>query len=140
MNLLALLKGSFCLSEDLNSSTESISNEINEEFFYKNDYTIKKACKVYKNEVCIQKGIADSSNRQMPGFNELIIELKKTPPDAVISMRFIDSDNWSGRVFFDERKNLLGLILGKKKNKTWVTPPNWDGSEEMLKKYNTENK
>ncbi|WDH35663.1 hypothetical protein [Pseudomonas chlororaphis] len=137
MKLIELLKGNLGLSEDLNSSTESISNE---DFSYKNDYIIKKACKVYNNEICIQKNIAENSNMLIPGFTELTNELRKISPDTIISMRFIDSNNWAGRIFFDEEKKLIGLILGKKKNKNWVTPPNWDGSEEMLKKYNTENK
>lgn len=140
MKLLALLKDNFTLSEDLNISTKEISNTINEDFSYKNDYTIKKTSQTYSDEVCIQKNIADSSGMQMPGFKELINELKKIPPTATIYMRFIDSSSWSGRVFFDEKNKLVGLILGKKQNKNWITPPDWDGTEEMLRKYNTENK
>lgn len=55
MKLLELLKNSFSLSETLNSSAESISNEINEDFSYKNDYIIKKTSKAYSDEICIQK-------------------------------------------------------------------------------------
>ncbi|WP_411835983.1 hypothetical protein ACLBNB_02260 [Pseudomonas chlororaphis subsp. aurantiaca] len=139
MKLLELLKNSFSLSETLNSSAESISNEINEDFSYKNDYITKKTSKAYSDEICIQKNIAKNSNMQIPGVKDLINELRKISPGTIISMRFIDSNNWAGRIFSNEEK-LVGLILGKKKNTNWATPPNWDGSEEMLKKHNTENK
>ncbi|WP_458378893.1 hypothetical protein [Pseudomonas chlororaphis] len=101
MKLLELLKNSFSLSENLNSSAESISNEINEDFSYKSDYITKKTSKIYSDEIYIQKDIADNSNMQMPGFKELISELRKTSPDTIISMQFIDSKNWDGRIFFD---------------------------------------
>ncbi|WDG55949.1 hypothetical protein [Pseudomonas chlororaphis] len=118
MKLIELLKGNLGLSEGLNSSTESISNEINEDFSYKNDYIIKKTCKAYSDEICIQKNIADNSNMLMPGFTELTNKLRKISPNTIISMRFIDSNNWAGRIFFDEEKKLIGLILGKRKIKT----------------------
>ncbi|AZE45948.1 hypothetical protein C4K04_0244 [Pseudomonas chlororaphis] len=105
MKLLALLKDNFTLSEDLNISTKEISNKINEDFSYKNDYTIKKTSQTYSDEVCIQKNIADSSGMQMPGFKELINELKKIPPTATIYMRFIDSSSWSGRFFLMKKIN-----------------------------------
>lgn len=85
------------------------------------------------------KNIANNSNMQIPGVKDPINELRKISPGTIISMRFIDSNNWAGRIFSNEEK-LVGLILGKKKNTNWATPPNWDGSEEMLKKHNTENK
>ena len=75
----------------------------------------------------------------MPGYPELLSELRKTSPEAVIAMRFLDSQDWDGRVFFSEKQILKGVILGKKTNKNWKTPPNWDGSKEMIEKYNSDN-
>jgi hypothetical protein len=89
MKLIELLKGNLGLSEGLNSSTESN----------------KKICKAYSDEICIQKNIADNSNMLMPGFTELTNKLRKISPNTIISMRFIDSNNWAGRIFFDEEKN-----------------------------------
>lgn len=74
----------------------------------------------------------------MPGFEELINALSSMVPDAILSMRFIDSTSWDGHIFYDEKNTFIGAIIGKKNNKNWETPPNWDGSEEMLRTYNAQ--
>lgn len=51
-------------------------------------------------------------------------------------MRFINSPHWDGRVYFSSEKKLLGIILGKKVNANWLTPPDLDGSLEMLENFN----
>ncbi|AJQ94752.1 hypothetical Protein YC6258_02714 [Gynuella sunshinyii YC6258] len=51
-------------------------------------------------------------------------------------MNMIESENWGGRVYFNDEYILLGIFIGKKHNKNWETPPNWDGSHDMLQRYN----
>ena len=48
-------------------------------------------------------------------------------------LEFID-EIYGGKIIIYEKK-IIGLILVKKNNK-YYTPPNWDGSNEMLEKFN----
>ncbi|MBK5553349.1 MULTISPECIES: hypothetical protein [unclassified Pseudomonas] len=137
MNILDFLQQSFHLTDNGMKSAQLIEKLTEESFTYKNDYIIKKSSNAYKEELTIQKEIANSTSSAMPGLEELINALSCMAPDAIISMRFIDGPNWDGRIFYDEKNTLTGVIIGKKKNRDWKTPPNWDGSEEMLKTYNT---
>ncbi|MGE8147390.1 hypothetical protein ACQKP7_19700 [Pseudomonas frederiksbergensis] len=137
MNVLDFLQQSFHLTDNGMKSAQLIEKLTEESFTYKNDYIIKKSINAYKEELTIQKEIANSTSSAMPGLEELINALSCMAPDAIISMRFIDGPNWDGRIFYDEKNTLTGVIIGKKKNRDWKTPPNWDGSEEMLKTDNT---
>jgi len=137
VNILDFLKRNFHLADNGMKSAQLIEKLTEESFTYKNDYIIKKSSNAYKEELTIQKEIANSTSSAMPGLEELISALSCMAPDAIISMRFIDGPNWDGRIFYDEKNTLTGVIIGKKKNRDWKTPPNWDGSEEMLKTYNT---
>ncbi|RON10699.1 hypothetical protein BK659_04080 [Pseudomonas brassicacearum] len=136
MNILDFLEQDFNLSGSGLETAKLIRRETDEDFVYKNEYIIKKTGDAYKKEITTQKEIADTAAMAIPGFEQLINALSEIQPETVISMRFIDSLNWDGRIYFDETKKILGMILGKKKNKNWKTPPNWDGSEEMLRQYN----
>ena len=139
MTLLDFLEQNFDVPKNIYESVKSISHKTAGKFSFKNSYTIKKSSSEYINEVSIQKNIANKAKKPMPGYPELLSELRKTSPEAVIAMRFLDSQDWDGRVFFSEKQILKGVILGKKTNKTWETPPNWDGSKEMIEKYNSDN-
>ncbi|WP_122679304.1 hypothetical protein [Pseudomonas viridiflava] len=114
---------------------KSIHELTGESFFYKNEYIIKKAGSMYLSEITVQKEIANTAKVPTLGFESTIISISQIDPQATVLMRFIESSTWDGRIFFDESRILLGVILGKKRN-NWKTPPNWDGSEQMLREYN----
>ncbi|SDO68980.1 hypothetical protein SAMN04489798_3590 [Pseudomonas arsenicoxydans] len=140
MNILDLLQQNFHLADGGIKSAKLLNKSTEESFIFKNDYIIKKASDAYKKELTTQKEIANTTSSVMPGFEELINALSSMAPDAILSMRFIDSTSWDGRIFYDEENTFIGAIIGKKKNKNknWETPPNWDGSEEMLRTYNAQ--
>lgn len=138
MNILDLLQQNFHLADGGIKSAKLLKKLTEESFIFKNDYIIKKTSDAYKKELTTQKEIANTTSSVMPGFEELINALSSMAPDAIISMRFIDSTSWDGRIFYDEENTFIGAIIGKKKNKNWETPPNWDGSEEMLRTYNAQ--
>ncbi|PBP78775.1 hypothetical protein [Pseudomonas syringae] len=135
MTTLDLLNKDFELTDGGLRLAELLHESTGELFSYKNDYIIKKASSLYLNEITVQKEIADTAKAPTLGFESTMIALSQTDPQKTILMRFIESSTWDGRVFFDESKTLLGAILGKKRN-NWKTPPNWDGSEQMLREYN----
>ncbi|RMP64541.1 hypothetical protein [Pseudomonas syringae group genomosp. 3] len=135
MTTLDLFNTDFELTDNGLRLTESLHEATGELFSYKNDYIIKKASSLYLNEITVQKEIADTAKAPTLGFESTMIALSQTAPQTTILMRFVESPTWDGRVFFDESKTLLGAILGKKRN-NWQTPPNWDGSEQMLSEYN----
>jgi len=138
MNILDLLQQNFHLTDGGIKSAKLLKKSTDESFIFKNDYIIKKTSDAYKKELTTQKEIANTTSSVMPGFEELINALSSMAPDAILSMRFIDSTSWDGRIFYDEENTFIGAIIGKKKNKNWETPPNWDGSEEMLRTYNAQ--
>ncbi|PWE45675.1 hypothetical protein C9I50_02890 [Pseudomonas prosekii] len=136
MNVLDFLQQHFHLAEVETKSAQLLKKSAKESFVFKNAYIIKKTSDAYKKELTIQKEIANTTSSEILGFEELINALSNMAPDAILSMRFIDSNSWDGRIFYDEKNKFIGAIIGKKKNKDWETPPNWDGSEEMLRTYN----
>lgn len=138
MNILDLLQQNFHLTDGGIKSAKLLKKSTEEYFIFKNDYIIKKTSDAYKKELTTQKEIANTTSSVMPGSEELINALSSMAPDAILSMRFIDSTSWDGRIFYDEENTFIGAIIGKKKNKNWETPPNWDGSEEMLRTYNAQ--
>jgi hypothetical protein len=138
MNLLDFLQQHFHLAEVETKSAQLLKKSAKESFVFKNAYIINKTSDAYKKELTIQKEIANTTSSKMLGFEELINALSNMAPEAILSMRFIDSNSWDGRIFHDEKNKFIGAIIGKKKNKDWETPPNWDGSEEMLRTYNAQ--
>ena len=138
MNLLDFLQQHFHLAEVETKSAQLLKKSAKESFVFKNAYIINKTSDAYKKELTIQKEIANTTSSKMLGFEELINALSNMAPEAILSMRFIDSNSWDGRIFYDEKNKFIGAIIGKKKNKDWETPPNWDGSEEMLRTYNAQ--
>jgi hypothetical protein len=138
MNILDLLKQNFHLAGGGIKSAQLLKKSTEENFIFKNDYIVKKTSDAYKKELTTQKEIANTTSSVMSGFEELINALSNIAPDAILSMRFIDSTSWDGRIFYDEKNTFIGAIIGKKKKKNWETPPNWDGSEEMLRTYNAQ--
>ena len=138
MNILDFLQQNFHLADAETKSAQLLKNSATESFVFKNAYIIKKTSDAYKKELTIQKEIANTTSSEMLGFEELTSSLSNIAPDAILSMRFINSTRWDGRIFYDEKNTFIGAIIGKKKNKNWETPPNWDGSEEMLLTYNAQ--
>ncbi|MBV1809867.1 hypothetical protein [Pseudomonas viridiflava] len=136
MDTLDFLKQNLHLSNDEIKSAGSLTNLTEEIFNFKNDYIIRKSSNTYKKELALIREIARTTSSETRGFEDLINALSGMVPDSVVSMRFIESTHWDGRVFYDEKNTCMGVAIGKKKQ-NWHTPPNWDGSEEMLRTYNT---
>ncbi|WP_122585245.1 hypothetical protein [Pseudomonas viridiflava] len=135
MTTLDLLNKDFALTDSGLRLVDSLHKSTGESFSYKNEYVIKKTSNLYLNEITVQREIADAAKVPTLGFESTMRALSQSEPQTTILMRFIESPTWDGRIFFDEDKNLFGAILGKKRN-NWKTPPNWDGSEQMLRDYN----
>ena len=136
MDALDFLQQNLHLLSGELKSARSLTNLTEEIFNFKNDYIIRKSSHTYKKELAIIKEIASTTSSETRGFEDLIKALSGMAPDSVASMRFIESTHWDGRVFYDEKNTCMGVAIGKKKQ-NWHTPPNWDGSEEMLRTYNT---
>lgn len=139
MKISEFFEKNFQLTEASLISIGKAKKIINEDIEFKNEYIVKKACTAYIDEIKIHHTIATSTCAEILGFDELISTLKLQTPEKEIFMRFISSISWSGRVYFDESNNFLGCLIGRKKNIGWSTPPNWDGSEEMLEEFNDKN-
>lgn len=139
MNLSEFIDKNFHASKSSLISLRGAEKKINEDVEFKNEYTVKKTCAAYIDEIEIHHNIATSTCAEISGFDELISTLKLIAPEKEIYMRFISSRSWSGYVYFDKSNNFLGYLIGRKKNIGWSTPPNWDGTEKMLKEYNTKN-
>jgi len=136
MKLFELLDSNYQISGELNSEINSGLEILDEETFkYKNDSIFSEVTSHFLSIINIQKQSADNANHPTLGFDKLKASLNNISGDKIINMRMIESENWAGRVYSDNT-NLIGLFLGKKRNKNWKTPPNWDGSIEMLEKYN----
>ena len=138
MNIFDFLQQHFHLADGGMKSAQLLKKSAKESFVFKNAYTINKTSDTYKKELTIQKEIANTTSSEMLGFEDLISALSNMAPDAILSMRFIDNTSWDGRIFYDEKNTFIGAIIGKKKNKDWETPSDWDGSEEMLRTYNAQ--
>jgi len=136
MTLLKFIESNFTLAEHNKKNLEKSAIRIPENFTFKNEYIVKKTSKRYIEEISIQKELIENTGSMMHGYKEAKDSLQKLPPDNIVLMRFIQSRNWSGRVFYLENKKYLGVVLGKKRHPNWQTPPNWDGSLEMLENFN----
>ena len=136
MSLLELLETDFSLSREIFLDVQAIDKRIHEEFSYKNEYIIDNTSAHYLREIHLQNEIAVSANKISLGFDILEKQLANCQPEDLVRMRFIESPDWAGRVYFLEGGRLLGIFLGEKDHKNYKTPPNWDGSLEMLKEYN----
>ena len=136
MNILGFLNEHFKLSQSAKKMAKPVSEVVSGDFYFRNNYIIKKTSDDLKNEIITQAEIAQSAGLSSPGSIELIDELSRMMPRTTINMRFIDNSAWDGRVYYDEDNNFVGFIIGRKKHPGWTTPPDWDGSEQMLKTHN----
>ncbi|MBB2494210.1 hypothetical protein [Aquipseudomonas ullengensis] len=136
MDLLGVLSKSISLSDYLHQHIQIISEMTQEEFTYKNEYAITKTSSNYYNEICLQRKIAADSEVSVLGIEELSMAMANMSPDAPITMRFIDSPHWSGRIYFTTGQELIGVSIGRKINPDWKTPPDWDGSLKMTEDFN----
>lgn len=136
MSLVYFIENNYSLSEQSKDILREIEAETSNNFRFKNTYTIRKNARAYIQEIKTQKEISERSRRVMLGYEETIKNLAPLDSEDLVSMRFIENDAWDGSVFFSIEKKYYGIILGKKINSQWKTPPNWDGSLEMLEKFN----
>lgn len=73
------------------------------------------------------------------GFDEAIRRLRKFSDTEVILTMDVKSVKWNGRCIFNESfDQIIGctMVLGSRRQ--LKTPPDWDGSNEMLDSYNSE--
>ncbi|MES2262208.1 MAG: hypothetical protein V4724_27120 [Pseudomonadota bacterium] len=86
----------------------------------------------------IQINTAHRANKKNFGFDELLNSLKKLDPNEKVVWVTILSTEWSGRCVLNHKKTkLIGCaFVESNKMPALRTPPNWDGSQEMLIEYN----
>lgn len=114
MSLLELLSSELMFSGHLHQHIQIISEMTQEEFAYKNEYAITKTSSNYYNEICLQRKIAADSEVSVLGIEELSMAMANMSPDAPITMRFIDSPHWSGRIYFTTDKELIDVSIDRK--------------------------
>lgn len=136
MKLIQLLNADFFVPDQLSKELSQIESLVSEEFDYKNKYIASDTASNYKNIIGLQKESADKNSHQTLGFNSLMGNLSSLDESKAIFMRMIESDSWGGRLYFIGSQQLIGVFLGKKRQKQWKTPPNWDGSQRELEEYN----
>jgi hypothetical protein len=141
MKLISLIKAKFHLSNDCANKLEWLNEYTYQDISFEcNDtYTIEKKCSHLIHETIIHKEIANSTNNATIGADELLIKLQHILSDETIYIQFIDANSWSGNIYFNKNNEYIGLLLGKKKKEKRKTPPNWDGSLEMLETFNSKN-
>jgi len=105
MTLLKLIESNFILAEHNKKTLKKAAIGIAENFTFKNEYTVKKTSKRCIEEISIQKELTENAGSMMRGYKEAKDSLQKLPPENIVLMRFIQSQNWSGRVFYLEKKN-----------------------------------
>lgn len=136
MKITQLLESKLSIPEGMASELRTIETMLPEDFDYKDEYTIPDIVSNFIKTIHLQKQSADRNSHPTLGFYSLVQNLGRIGESSCIYMRMIESENWGGRIYFDDQENLLGVFIGKKNKKNWKTPPNWDGSLRMLEEYN----
>ncbi|WP_156162407.1 MULTISPECIES: hypothetical protein [Burkholderia] len=83
----------------------------------------------------IQKKTTGQAGIQSFGFVELIAALEEMPPQHLIGVGTLSSNNWAGRVVFTlyGPKDFIGLVIVRRRDGSRKkVPPNWDGTREGL--------
>lgn len=86
----------------------------------------------------IQMNTTRNGNKKTFGFDELKKSLKFFDPNEKVLWITVLSADWIGRCIVNRDKTeLIGCAFVESPPKTRLkTPPNWDGTEEMLMEYN----
>lgn len=87
----------------------------------------------------IHKLSTNKSGKKTFGFDSLINELELISVTEDVWWISIFSKKWVGRsILTKDLRRLIGCAFVEKKESTSLrTPPNWDGSKEMLEAYNS---
>ncbi|PAU64201.1 hypothetical protein BZL41_10560 [Pseudomonas sp. PIC25] len=72
MSLVDFIKSNYEISDSEQENLRKFEIETTNDFQYKSEYTIKKTSETYIQEITIQKGIPEKSNRIMLGYKEAI--------------------------------------------------------------------
>lgn len=136
MSIYNLLREELSFDTLTKNEITSIDLKIQESFSYPNNFIIKKTASRIKEEIQTQHKSARASGIEVLGFKQLLKNTELLPPQTTVNLRSIDSNNWGGQVYYSEKKETLGVLIGKKRRPNWKTPPNWDGSELELIEYN----
>lgn len=138
MNLIEVLKEILYLTQDDIAFIEVLHKEkLNHELFrFKNEYEIKKKCSLITHETFVHREISKSTNKNIVGIEFLLKKLESIDDNSTIHIRFIESDKWDGMVYFNKFNYFIGILLGEKEIQKKQTPPDWDGSIEMLNEFN----
>jgi hypothetical protein len=91
-----------------------------------------------KETLRIQLRSVAESGRKHYGFEELLAVLDGINPTTTVKIQLIESSDWGGRLVLNAKDEcVLGVVLVKRPDgPRLVTPPDWDGSQEMLKRFN----
>lgn len=135
MNLLMLLTNRFILSDDDIYFIKSMKSFIFADNSFSCQYIISKKCSLVLHESSIHQNIAESNHKLIIGVKNLITNLGQYEPNDIVQIEHIDSDHWSGSIY-SIKNTFIGIILGEKPPKSFITPPNWDGGVDSLTKYN----
>lgn len=90
----------------------------------------------------IQMNTTRNANKKTFGFDELIKSLKTFEPKERVVWITVLSTDWIGRCIVNhEKTKLIGCaFVESPKRPALKTPPNWDGTQEMLIEYNKNKK
>jgi hypothetical protein len=115
------------LEEFINDPTARLSGQINSNTSSNERATLK-----------IQQMSVVRSGSKHYGFEELVSALDAFDPTTQVTSRSIESNVWGGRLVLNFSGDyVFGAVMVKRPTgPRLITPPNWDGSREMLKKYN----
>ena len=90
----------------------------------------------------IQMNTTRKANKKTFGFDELIKSLRSLEPKERLTWITVKSTDWIGRCIVNHDKTkLIGCaFVESPKRPVLKTPPNWDGTQEMLDEYNKNRK
>lgn len=90
----------------------------------------------------IQMNTTRNANKKIFGFDELIKSLKTLGSKERVAWITVKSTDWIGRCIVNHDKTkLIGCaFVESPKRPVLKTPPNWDGTKEMLDEYNKNRK
>ena len=117
------------------------SNFVNEEFELSLGVTSGQSVSEALETARVHHRTTSQAGIQSFGFVELITSLEKMLPQEMIGVGILASQSWAGRVLFklSAPRDFIGLIVVRRRDGPRMkTPPGWDGTREMLERYNGE--
>ncbi|SBS34708.1 hypothetical protein MSP8886_03146 [Marinomonas spartinae] len=122
----------------------SILNNDHAQLVYSDCGSVQSDVKSELSTLKIHQESVKKSGGNILGFQELITSLEAmTDQENSTQINIVgyrSDDGLKGKFFFSNDYSLLlgGLIINSNRVKKLRTPPNWDGSQEMIDKYNSQ--